>query len=69
MKNTTELRNELLNVFKDLKNRKIDVSSAKAMVGISNSILKTATSEADYNKFLGEKTQIEFLKTPKNEKA
>ena len=34
------------------------------MVGLSNSILKTATSEADYNKFLGKKVEIDFLKTP-----
>ncbi len=64
MKNTTELRSELLDVFADLKNRKIDVGAAKAMVGLSNSILKTATSEADYNKFLGKKVEIEFLSTP-----
>ncbi len=53
MKNTTDLRNELVKVFKDLKARKIDTGAAKAIIGLSNSILKTATSEADYNKFLG----------------
>jgi hypothetical protein len=65
MKNTTEMRNELVNVFANLKNRKIDVTTAKSMVAISNSILKSASTEADYNKFLGRKHEIKFLKTQK----
>jgi Na+-transporting NADH:ubiquinone oxidoreductase subunit NqrC len=64
MKNTTELRQELVEVFTKLKTRKIDTGAAKAMVAISNSILKSAGVEADYNKFLGQKDAIEFLKTP-----
>ena len=65
MKNTTDLRNELIDVFNDLKKRKIDTGAAKSMVALSNSILKSASIEADYNKFLGNKDQIDFLKTPK----
>ena len=64
MKNTTDLRNELVNVFKDLKGRKIDCGAAKAMVMVSNSMLKSVGIEADYNKFLGKKDEIEFLRTP-----
>ena len=64
MKNTTELRDELLSVFADLKTRKIDIQSAKAMVAVSNVIIKTAAEEASYNKFLCRKVEIEFLKTP-----
>ena len=64
MKNTTDLRDELINVFEDLKARKIDVSSAKTMVAVSNQILKSATAEANYNKFIGKKNEIKFLKTP-----
>jgi len=65
MKNTTELRDELVKVFDDLKNRKINTASAKSMVALTNSILKSCSVEADYNKFLSKKTEIEFLKTPK----
>lgn len=65
MENTSDLRGEMVKVFKDLKNRKIDTKAAKAMVAVSNSIIKSASIEADYNKFLGEKTPIEFLKTNK----
>lgn len=65
MKKTTALRDELVDVFKDLKKRKIDVGSAKAMVALGNTIIKTASVEADYNKFLGKKDEIKFLTTPK----
>tara|TARA_R110000764_G_scaffold228165_1_gene318540 strand:- start:717 stop:923 length:207 start_codon:yes stop_codon:yes gene_type:complete len=66
MKNTTDLRDELIAVFSDLKKRKIDVGSAKTMVAVTNSILKSASVEADYNKFLGNKDEINFLRTPKD---
>jgi hypothetical protein len=65
MKNTTDLRNQLIEVLNDLRSRKIDTTAAKSMVALSNSILKSASVEADYNKFLGSKDQIDFLKTPK----
>lgn len=64
MKNTTELRGELITVFKGLKSRKLDVTTAKTMVNVSNAILKSASTEADYNKFLGKKNIIKFLETP-----
>lgn len=67
MDNTTELRKQMIEVFNDLKKRKIDTSTAKSFVGVCNSILKTASVEADYNKFLGNKKEISFLKTPDNE--
>ena len=66
MRNTTELRKELVEVFKNLKARKIDTNAAKTMVAVGNCILKSAALEADYNKFLGQKNGIGFLVTPKN---
>ena len=69
MKNTTELRTNLVEIFAKLKTRKIDVSTAKALIGVSNSILKSASSEADYNRFLGVKTPISFLETPSVKKT
>jgi hypothetical protein len=69
MKNTTELRTQLVDVFTKLKTRKIDVTTAKALIGVSNSILKSASSEADYNKFIGAKSPIQFLETPVSKKT
>ncbi len=45
MKNITELRDELVKTFQDLKARKIDIQPAKTMVGVSNYILKSAAGE------------------------
>ena len=64
MQNTTELRNELTKSFNDLKEKKTDVTTVKALVAITNNVLKSAYIEADYNKFLGLRTEIKFLKTP-----
>ena len=55
----------MIEVFKDLKNRKIDTKSAKTMVAVSNCILKSTSIEADYNKFLGRKDKIDFLESKK----
>ena len=63
MKNTTELRNEMVTLYEDLKSKKVDVQTVKAGVAISNSMLKSASLEADYNKFLGKRDVIEFLRT------
>lgn len=63
MNNTTELRKELSKVFKNLKSRKITTDEARASVGITNSMINSAMTESNYNKFLGKKTVISFLKT------
>jgi hypothetical protein len=67
MNNASDLRKELISLYNDLKSGKIDVKSAKALVSVSNCLLKSAAIEAEYNKFLNEKTEMEFLKTKKND--
>jgi len=64
MKNTTELRDQLVSVFLDVKKRKLDIVSAKVMISAGNSILKTAVAELEHNRFLGKKKEIKFLTTP-----
>ena len=68
MKNTTELREELINVLNELRNNKIDVQTAKTIVGTSNAMLKSAALEMEHSRMTGEKTPIKFLKTPINGK-
>ena len=63
MKNSTELRNELSKVFKKLKKKKITTDEARASIGITNSIIKSALAESEYNRFLGKREVIPFLKT------
>lgn len=63
MQNTTELRNKLGEVFKDLKEKKITTDEARSLVGVTNSIIKSALAESEYNRFLGKREVIPFLKT------
>lgn len=65
MKNTTELREELGQVFQDLKDKKITVKEAKSFCSLAIANIRSASVEADYNKFLGKVKEIQFLKTPK----
>jgi len=66
MKNTTELRDELVQTFKHLKARQIDIQAAKTMVAVTNSILKSASLEMDHKKMTGDEEDIQFLKTPRS---
>ena len=62
MKNITELRNELSELYKNVKANKIDLPHAKALVATSNSIIKTVKTELEYNKFTGnKKKKISFI--------
>ncbi len=63
MKNTTELRNELSKVFEKLKKKEITTDEARSFVSMTNSMIKSALSESEYNRFLGKRESISFLKT------
>ena len=63
MKNTTELRKELDYVWKSLKEGKITVKEAKALVATSNSFLKSAQLEMEHSKMINSEQEIKFLKT------
>jgi len=63
MKNTTELRRELSKVFQDLKDRKINTDEARSFTSISNSMVKSAIAEGNYNKYLENSSPIPFLAT------
>jgi len=65
MKNTTELRDELVQTLKKLKDRKLDIQTAKTIVGISNALLKSASLEMEHSKMTGDIKDIKFLQTPK----
>jgi len=63
MKNVNELRNELSNVFNQLKSNEIDIQQAKTIVATSNSMLKSAQLEMEHSKMIGSSQTIKFLKT------
>ena len=63
MKNTKELRDELVKVFNGVKTGKIEVSKGKTLVATSNAMLKSAQLELEQNKLLSNKKKIDFLET------
>ncbi len=62
MNHVRDLRKNMVDVFQDVKNDKMEVSKAKALVATSNMIVKTAKLELDHAKFSGSKKEIKFLK-------
>lgn len=63
MKNTKDLRNELVKVFIGVRDGEIEVATGKTLVATSNAMLKSAQLELEQNKLTGNKKVISFLKT------
>jgi len=63
MQNVSKLRDELSIVFEQLKDNKLDIQQAKAIVATSNSMLKSAQLEMEHSKMTGSSKVIDFLKT------
>lgn len=63
MNNVKDLRTELVSVFKDLRDGKLDTAKGKALVATSNAMLKSAQLELEHSKLIGKKKIIKFLET------
>ena len=63
MKNVTELRIELAEVFKEIKARTLTVQEAKNLIAATNVMMKSATAELEYNKFTEQKKKIMFYES------
>lgn len=59
--NITQLRNELIKNFKDIKAEKVNSKIASAMNNTAGRILQTARIELDYKKHVKSNTKINFL--------
>jgi len=60
--NVTELRDDLIKVYEDLKSGKIGLSEAKERANVSGKIIATAKTQMEYNKMTGNnKNEITFL--------
>jgi len=62
MKNVTELRNELADVFAKLKKGEIDVKAAESLANLSGKIINSAKAQIDYYALRKEAPTIDFLK-------
>lgn len=61
MENITELRDELILVFKKLKAKEIGLSEAKELSNASGKIISSCKTQMEYNKYVGSKKPIKFM--------
>lgn len=61
--NITQLRNELIQNFKDIKAEKINSKIAISMNNTAGKILQTARIELDYTKHVKTARKIKFLES------
>lgn len=61
MKNVKELRDELIDVFELLKDKKITAKDAKELVNCAGKIILSSKTQLDYNKHMNYKSRIGFL--------
>jgi hypothetical protein len=62
MKNVTELRNDLMDVYKQTKENTTDNQTAGILANIAGKIIKSAAVELSYNQFKKyTQKKIEFL--------
>ncbi len=51
MKNVTDLRNDLMDVYEKTKKGEIDISTASELANNAGKIIKSAALELEYNRF------------------
>jgi len=62
MKNVTDLRNDLIEVYKETKSGSTDNQTAGVLANIAGKIIKSAALELSYNQFKKySKKKIKFL--------
>jgi len=67
MKNTTELRRKLSEIFEKLEAREINTEEARSFTSITNAMVKSAIAEGEYNKYLQKTDPIEFFITQEDD--
>jgi hypothetical protein len=59
------LRDDLVNIYKELREGKIGLSEAKELSNVSGKIVSTAKTQMEYNKMTGNNNgKIAFLESP-----
>ena len=63
MKNVTELRNDLIEVYEQTKEGSFDRKVGQELANIAGKIIKSAALELLYNQFMGDNKKIPFLES------
>lgn len=62
--NVKELRDDLINIYQDLRAGKIGMSEAKELANVSGKVISTAKVQMEYNKMTGNNNgKINFLQS------
>ncbi len=59
----SKLRQEVGNVFMELREKKIDVHDAATLAKLADTMISSSKVELDYNKFSNTPTKISFLES------
>jgi hypothetical protein len=62
MKNITELRNDLLDVYEKLRAGSMEIKEAKEINNTAGKIISSAKVQIEYATVRGEKPDIDFMK-------
>jgi hypothetical protein len=59
--NLTELRNDALKVYEQLRNKEIGIQEAKEASNVFGKIISSCKAQLEYNKYTGSKNPIDFM--------
>ena len=65
MKTATQLRNDLAQVFDELRAGSIEIKHASELANIAGKMISSAKAQIDYYELTGDKPVIPFLEEPK----
>ena len=59
--NNTDLRRDLTEVYNKLRSHEIGIEEAKQVANVAGKVIKSATAQLEYNKYVGSKKAIDFF--------
>lgn len=62
IKNISQLRDDLCNVYGQLREGKIDSKDATNLSNVAAKIIKSASVQLEYKKLIKDKSEMDFLK-------
>jgi len=65
MQNIKDLRNSLLDNYKKMKSKEMDLKDGKELANTAGKVLNSLKIELEYNNLVGNKNKIDFLEVIK----
>lgn len=61
VQNNTSLRKDLTEVYNKLRSHEIGIEEAKQVANVAGKVIKSATAQLEYNRYVGNKREIDFF--------